>query len=120
MTPADQSIIDAAQLPVPRLQLRWEKTDWAVDDCVYELVIPVHADDIRNAGDGVTVRELGRTHVDSGGRILKRNHRTGRRLLRDAAHAAWDSHVLNLPAYAVDDERAARIPPCPHPSGQRD
>ena len=113
MTPADEPIIDAATLPAPRLQLRWEKTDWHADDCVYELVVPVHANDIRDQGGGVFIQELGRSHVDGCGKIPM-DHQIDLPY-RDGAHAAWDSHALGLPAYAVDGDRAARIPPRPHP-----
>ena len=102
-------VIDAATLPAPRLQLRWAQTggphDWA---CIYEIVIPVGANDVRNAGDDVFVRELGRTRM-LGGPIEAPDQVDAP--FRDGAHARWDAAALGLPAYAMHGARAALLPP---------
>lgn len=116
MTPQPEPLLDAADLPAPRLQLRWQKDADGTWACRYELVVPAHRNDIRATDTGVWVRELGRTRVSGCGKLSMANQID--RPFRDGAHAGWDSHALGIPAYAVDGDRAARIPAKPHPGAQ--
>lgn len=102
-------LIKAADMPAPRLELRWQ----AIFDrrsknqsvCYYNLVIPLKETDIRRAtaGDNTLSINIGRT--DSVGFLtdeIDLARGTINTPFRDGAHAMWDAkHLGNLPVYAV-------------------
>ena len=100
-----------ADLPMPRLQLRWEEPGDNCDrTCYYELVFKIDEHDIRNdAKSGACVVELSRTHC-TGGNPLQFVEDIGRETpFRDGAHAHYDSIALNgIPVYVIaPDGRSA-------------
>ena len=97
------------KLPAPRLQFTWRPLteDWGKRECLYSVVIPLQAHDIRRErGDDPDARSewhavLGITVVDGGGRPVLPNGEVNTPY-RDGAHAIWDNeHLGNLPIYAV-------------------
>jgi hypothetical protein len=110
------TLIDAKDLPVPRLELRWVKTGktWQCRECAYSLVLPLDEFDIRREGkDGKKVRseiciEIGRTKVSGGrgqGPIWDAKYIDTP--YRDGAHSLWDAkHLGNLPVYVVCGDKA--------------
>ena len=97
-------------LPLPRLQLRWEKTDDAGEDwtqkvCIYELVLPLRALDIRAEVDGkcgeksVLRVKMGETTSTGGGYPVHDGIVDAP--FRDGALAKWDSETLNLRVFAT-------------------
>lgn len=114
------ALIAAADMPAPRLELRWEKTGetWEERECAYNLVMPLGEHDIRREGpDGDKVRdcmtlEIGRTRVNGGGKYLcvpDDGHIDTP--FRDGTHAKWDSDALGgLPIYAVFEQHAMLLP----------
>jgi len=116
-------LIDANEMPAPRLELRWIKTGetWSQRDCAYNLVLPLRDIDIRREDDnGEIVRntltlEIGRTRVKGGFKYLfQPNEEDGYQIgtpYRDCAHAMWDSNALcGIPVYAVFEEHAMLVP----------
>ena len=104
------------KLPTPRLELRWEKVtgkdyNW---ECVYLLVIPLGAYDIRKEDkEGNVVRtekeiELGKTLVQSNSETKIREYSI-ETPLRDGCHIQWDSSALKLPAYVTSEGKGERI-----------
>jgi hypothetical protein len=100
--------ISVADLPAPRLELRWRAPnpeDEHEHICDYNLVIALGSHDIRRElEDGSTVSEqtvkLGTTVVSGGpGPVTKSGISAP---FRDSAHANWDCHQLgNPPIYKV-------------------
>lgn len=112
-------LIDANEMPSPRLELRWQKTGatWDMRECVYGLVLPLREGDIRREnGDGSEADErlieIGRTKCTGGTRYLfTEADEEGKPHIdtpfRDSAHAKWDSEALGgLPIYAVFGDKA--------------
>lgn len=107
-------------LPLPRLQLRWERGNKDPSDpeagkepdrnvfvCFYELVMPLRELDIRRENEeGKDVKSVLRLPISvsasCGGRDTRIN-RDGNvdTPYRDGSHARWDSLVLRLPIYAT-------------------
>jgi hypothetical protein len=89
-------------LPSPRLQLRWEQTEYDGNVCHYEMVFPLQEWDIRNdAKTGHAVVELGRTK-SSGDRNWSSGGASELTPFRDGAHAKWDSSLFgDIPIYAI-------------------
>lgn len=100
-----------ADLPAPRLQLRWEDNgEWI---CHYELVFPLREHDIRNdAKTNVAVVELSKTRVGGGTEPWSCADPTSRLPFRDGSHAQWDSAAFNgLPIFVISpDGSHAEIP----------
>lgn len=106
-----------ADLPAPRLQLRWAR-DHRYDGeltCYYEMVIPLQKYDCRNdAKQNFGVVELSRTAVGGGpdDRFSTDDpwHITP---FRDGSHIQWDCDAFGgtLPMYVITPEgRAMRLP----------
>lgn len=121
--------IPLAELPAPRLQLRWERNTGAPRGrfmmatdvewlCHYELVLPLGEFDIRREvydEDGDQIGEVdvlvvplkGPTIRTSGANVVPCwDHREGRAYcdgpFRDSAHAKWDAALLgNLPVFVI-------------------
>jgi len=109
-------------IPVPRLQLRWEKGDRPeAYVCHYELVFRLRPYDVRLDGEdgrpssegGAAVVALGETRVMSGEAPWSRSDIRDRRPYRDGAHSTWDSEALRgLPIYVLaPDMDPALVPP---------
>lgn len=86
-------------LPAPRLQLRWVNAT----DCTYELVLPIHAHDIRRAQapSGNFAVPLGHTRINGGSDSRMFPDGKIQMPYRDGAHIKWDGKLLNLPMFAV-------------------
>jgi hypothetical protein len=113
-----------ADLPAPRLQLRWED-DGAT--CHYELILPLRQHDIRRdqASSGFLAIPMGRTRRTGGSDTLwepswRRDPITGaayqgphevRRPFRDGTHITWDAERLGMPAFVVWREHVTQIEP---------
>lgn len=117
------TLLDSTQLPVPRLELRWDADDAPPEGypqgtraCRYLIVLPLKPWDIRREDENcvqvrdVLEKELGCT-IRSGGdsRLVWHDSNTVDTPFRDGQHAAWDSFTLNIPAYAVSGEYAMLI-----------
>lgn len=96
-------------LPVPRLELRWEESQEAARFpshrsfvCTYEMVLPVNRYDVRNQDRSGIVRvKLGETkssRANAPDYIKIDGIDTP---FRDGVHAACDSARLRLPAFAT-------------------
>lgn len=99
------------KLPLPRLQITWERVGKSCDyEVSYDLFIPLDEYDIRNE------KKLGYLKLPmSGG--TKVNSSRGPILqdgvldtpFRDGAHAGWDSVALGVPAFVVYGDTVRRI-----------
>lgn len=114
-----------ARLPVPRLQLRWLKSDDARYQwmCHYELVMPLREHDIRREvydDEGMQTGEVDELVVPlkepscrSGGGTPCRTPDGASYYdapYRDGAHARWDSEALGgLPVYVIDLQGVAHL-----------
>ncbi|MEN7531927.1 hypothetical protein [Cupriavidus sp. DL-D2] len=110
------ALIDARDLPAPRLELRWVKTGktWQSRECAYCLVLPLDEFDVRredencNKTRGELTVEICRTRVQGGreqGPIWDDKYIDTP--YRDGVHAIWDAkHLGNLPIYAVCGDKA--------------
>jgi len=109
------SLIKESELPMPRIELRWDKVedDWSKRICEYLFIFPLESYDIRRERenepdvDHFTV-EIGSTSI-SGGR-----HPINGDIIdtpfRDGTHAKLDAkHFGNPPVYAVCDGLAMLI-----------
>jgi len=119
-----------ADLPAPRLQLRWERRtephdfDWDGErswNCHYELVLPLREFDIRREiyEDGEEVGEQSQLVVPIKGPTIRGANgctpcvdRDGELYfdspIRDGAHAQWDAEVLgNLPVFVIAPDGTA-------------
>lgn len=100
-------------MPLPRLQLTWEKLDKPVDGynwvCKYEMLMPLTKYDIRNEPNywGFYAASLGGTRSDREGPP----DRWGKleAPFRDGAHALWDAIHLGMPAFVVYGDKYRRI-----------
>lgn len=113
-------------LPLPRLQLTWEKLDKPVDgynwECKYEMLMPLTKYDIRNDDRwGFYAAKLGGTRIDREGPP----DRWGKleTPFRDGAHVLWDAIHLGMPAFVVYGDKYRRVagpdsqwPPIPEDS----
>lgn len=109
-----------ANLPAPRLQLRWAEADdgdkhyqWR---CHYELVLPLREHDVRREvydDDGIQTGEVSELVVALKPPTMRASNgepcraRDGTRYCdapyRDGAHAGWDAAALGgLPVYVID------------------
>lgn len=107
---------DNLGLPLPRLQLTWQKLDTFDWECHYELLIPVREHDIRNESNrGYIPVPIGKTNVHTGherGPVMQDG--TLDAPFRDGAHAKWDSDRLGgMPIFVVYGELHRRLPPSP-------
>ena len=115
--------LDAATLPAPRLQLRWEPSDkptWSWQ-CHYELVLPLGEHDIRGEVYDDDGRMTGKVSelvaalkppTLRGGSGTPCESPDGARFcdtpFRDGCHAQWDAVVLgNLPIYSIAPDGVA-------------
>lgn len=114
------------EMPVPRLELRWEDKTGLRDGytavCTYSLVMKLREHDIRrervddegNDLPDVETRSIEMGQTLSTGFAAKRYHVKEDRVdepFRDGAHAQWDAEQLgNLPVYAVAAGRASLVP----------
>lgn len=105
-------------LPMPRLQLRWEvfedywQGSWYEHACFYELVIPLGKLDCRNGpGTGALVCELGKTYGNPGGgrKSWEYEQPKDRLPFRDGKHAEWDASTLKLPIYVISPDGTADL-----------
>ena len=110
--------MDILQLPLPRLQFRWEKDGdtWESRICHYELILPLREHDIRREREyddnGNLIKELpyltipiSSTKVSGG---IHKEHMTINKHstpFRDGAHAIWDNEVLKMPIWIVCGEQ---------------
>lgn len=129
-------MMDAKDMVMPRLELRWKKVDgWAVARCNYSLILPIEELDIRNRGrQGKKGARFKRIHIGHTTRTSG-SYRPDEELspirqhpvrtepetyppervwtvdtpFRDGAHAKWDAERLGLPAYAVCGDKAALL-----------
>jgi len=100
-------------LPLPRLQLTWEKLPERDDDgytwlIKYELLIPLPTHDIRNGNKwGFLAASLGGTRTDRDGTP----DRWGKldTPFRDGAHVTWDAIHLGVPAFVVWGDKYRRL-----------
>jgi len=116
-------IVANRNLPLPRLEMRWKIVGPEERHCVYDLVMPADKYDLRNVHefkkDGY-FRVHVRTCKQSGSPVGPGTNWPdwpvepdgGIRLpFRDAAHIAWDSFVLKIPAFIVHGRKAMVIEP---------
>jgi hypothetical protein len=77
---------------------------------VYELVMPVQKNDIRDKGDGFMRLEIGKTKVRVGAKEFPINKEGDVETpFRDGCHAKWDAETLAVEAWAVYGNRKTRI-----------
>lgn len=103
---------DAPNLPVPRLQLRYEKL---TDDgysfrVVYELVYRHYCADLKGCEKFVYV-PMGETRINGGG-ILGADEHGKKKLhlpMRDSCHIAWDGRQLKLPMFALYEDHIEEL-----------
>lgn len=130
VTPEEHLIVtrdagDVADLPVPRLQFRWEEDG---EYCHYELVLRLSEWDIRREKGGEETEKrsrnmavpLGLTRV-GGGRPERGYLRDDGSFevdtpYRDGNHARWDGEQLGLPIYAIFGDRISKVEPVPKPA----
>lgn len=119
-----QPLVSSKDLPMPRLELRWDHdgtpSGWGEfrRSCRYLLVMPVFSGDVRKGSfaaneDGTALEfEFGATDCSGGQdqRVWLEQQRVDMPY-RDGSHAAWDAHLLRLPAYATCGEHAMFIEP---------
>ncbi len=111
--------IELSALPMPRLQLTWEKLKKPRDGmnwfCHYELLMPLDKHDIRRGSRGKKEflrLKLGGTHVGkSDGRTPEWDNGDIDKPFRDGAHIQWDARLLKLPMFVVYGNKAQRIEP---------
>jgi len=107
------STIPESEMPCPRLELRWVKTDHDLR-CDYNIVIPIDSNDIRRDAavrfgselrfcTGWTTSSSDRSPLLSNGVIDVP--------YRDGKHAAWDSYRINFPAFTVWQGQAQSVLP---------
>ena len=119
-------IIDEADLPVPRLELRWREWDGNEVKCDYNLVFQLGPYDIRHKRkDEYTGKSaekkirLGSTKCTSGRdpSALGYKDQDGRDAIntpfRDGAHIQWDGDQLKLRAFVVAHGKAQELATCP-------
>jgi hypothetical protein len=120
-------LLKASELPMPRLELRWDPEGAEPPEgysagakcCRYLLVVPLTKWDIRREdAEGEQVRdrketELGCTVRRFSGKspVVWLDHKSIETPYRDHAHATWDSHILNIPAYVTAGEHAMFLEP---------
>lgn len=100
-------------LPLPRLQLTWEKLAKRDEDgytwmCKYEMLMPLPLHDIRNERKwGFYAASLGGTRSDRSGPP----DRWGKldTPFRDGAHIIWDAIHLGMPAFVVYEGKYRRL-----------
>ena len=106
--------IDIDKLPCPRFEFRWERINgmWNECHCVYSLVIPLRAGDIRRGKMGDARTEytvpLGTTKVGLGRNMPPITDGVVDTPFRDFSHAQYDNKALggHIPIVAVCDEIA--------------
>jgi len=108
---------ERADLPTPRLQLRWSSPA----RCHYELVVMLGGHDIRrDLADGeqrsrYMAIPLGGTRRGGSGRDPLMTNDRGEVVVdtpfRDGSHILWDAAQLRLPAYAVWGDRFTKLEP---------
>ena len=124
-----QPLISSKDLPMPRIELRWEhdgtQAGWGEyrRKCQYLLIMPIWKQDIRTdancANAEGTALEFEMCVTDCSGGQDPRVWLEECRIdtpFRDGRHAQWDSHVLRMPAYATCGEWAMLIEPEAPPS----
>jgi hypothetical protein len=99
-------------LPLPRLQLTWEKIEPPEDGynwlCKYEILIPLPKHDIRNERKwGFYAASIGGTR--RGGERPPDSYGKLDTPFRDGAHVRWDALHLGMPAYVVYEDKYRRI-----------
>lgn len=118
----EEDVVDIApdklgRLPLPRLQLTWEKIDdhdWLVR---YELIMPVDRYDIRDGEDAgadgrkgyIAAKMSGGTKVGRGSRSPIERDGVLDAPFRDGAHAQWDAITLGIPAFVVYGDTYRRL-----------
>lgn len=101
-------------LPMPRLQLVWEKQEmqdsWTKSRCRYEMVLD--SDDVRSEDDKTVIISMGGTEVN-GGRDKPPIYEDGKieTPFRDGVHIMNDSYALKLPAYVICGDVVNAITP---------
>lgn len=108
---------ERADLPTPRLQLRWSSPS----QCHYEMVVLLGEYDIRrDAPDGeqrsrYMAIPLGGTRRSGSGLDPLTTNECGEVIVdtpfRDGSHILWDAAQLKLPAYAVWGDRFTKLEP---------
>lgn len=99
-------------LPLPRLQLTWEKLDEPDEDgytwlCRYEIMMPLPKHDIRNERQwGCYPASIGGTRTTGAGPMKWGKLETP---FRDGSHIQWDSINLGMPAFVVYGDNYRRL-----------
>ncbi len=107
----------AMDLPLPRLQLRWERGANEHElICHYEFVVRVGKHDCRDDAFklGFAKASFGTTRSTChkpGGYVPFFPDGTMETPFRDGAHAAWDSHRLGIPAYVIYENHYQLVEP---------
>lgn len=108
-------------LPLPRLQLTWEKIESAEPGrhqmlCRYAILIPVDQYDIRHTDmpkhdvKPCAAAEFGTTKCTGANDSLHLNPDGSLSLpFRDGAHIKWDMKSLNMPGYVVFENQWREI-----------
>lgn len=119
-------LMKTSDLPLPRLELRWDEDDALPPDgypagtkaCRYLLILPLGKLDIRREDEDCRpVRDTFETElrctVRGGGspQLVWPESNSIDTPYRDHSHACWDSHVLKIPAYATAGGYAMFIEP---------
>lgn len=109
-TKKEFKMLDVENLPMPRLQIRWEMVDevqnkWTAH---YELVIPLNPyDGRREDGRNYIAVPFGTTKVTSAHSPIKNGKVSTP--FRDGVHIKWDQEKLKLPAFAIYGDRVTQI-----------
>lgn len=114
-----KNLLNASQLPVPRLELRWEEnTDDNKDiypiKSIYNIVFPIGKYDCRVDGyddDKTITTQMGSTYSTGKFNKLIDNEYGIEIPFRDGSHIAWDSTTLRLPAFVVCGDKAQFLEP---------
>ena len=108
LTWTDHRDVEKTDLPVPRLELRWTKTESRHEEwvCAYSLVR-------QHLCDHFVAVPLGQTK-SSGGRGPDQYGGTLDQPFRESAHAAYDAMHLNLPLFVIYGDRCEQIDPTKH------
>lgn len=98
------------KLPLPRLQITWERVKGDEYRVAYDLFVPLDEYDIRNEEKlgYLKLSMSGGTKVTSSrGPILQDGVLDAP--FRDGAHAGWDSVALGVPAFVVYGDTVRRM-----------